>query len=120
MFFNYTATTEIYTLPLHDALPILGPAIFKNSDAAKWNSQVAIIENPDLGQFTDGGMEIDQDAWEARDQFLGWNIVSPLGDTHRHALAGHLGSGDSDIAEDRGVACLCGRFEKRHLLAHRV
>src|SRR6202171_6586307 len=24
-FFNDTATTEIYTLPLHDALPILGP-----------------------------------------------------------------------------------------------
>src|ERR1051326_2522179 len=25
-FFNYTATTEIYTLPLHDALPICGGA----------------------------------------------------------------------------------------------
>src|SRR6202035_6101685 len=25
-FFNDTATTEIYTLSLHDALPILGPA----------------------------------------------------------------------------------------------
>src|SRR2546430_8181983 len=24
-FFNDTATTEIYTLPLHDALPIFGP-----------------------------------------------------------------------------------------------
>src|SRR6516165_11138512 len=28
-FFNYTATTEIYTLSLHDALPIyLGPTIY--------------------------------------------------------------------------------------------
>src|SRR5258707_632756 len=26
-FFNDTATTEIYTLPLHDALPILPPAL---------------------------------------------------------------------------------------------
>ena len=40
-------------------MPLQGPAIFKNSDEAKWNSQVGIIENPDLGQFTEGGLEID-------------------------------------------------------------
>src|SRR3712207_8918870 len=29
-FFNDTATTEIYTLSLHDALPILGMSLFQN------------------------------------------------------------------------------------------
>ena len=35
-FFNDTATTEIYTLSLHDALPIsgAGPALFAISDEA--------------------------------------------------------------------------------------
>jgi hypothetical protein len=28
---------------------LYGPAIFKDGNEAKWNSQVAIIENPDLG-----------------------------------------------------------------------
>jgi hypothetical protein len=28
---------------------LYGPAIFKDGDEAKWNSQVAIIENPDSG-----------------------------------------------------------------------
>src|SRR2546426_12442066 len=30
-FFNDTATTEIYTLSLHDALPILAPSEFKTA-----------------------------------------------------------------------------------------
>src|SRR5256885_11049541 len=33
-FFNDTATTEIYTLSLHDALPILTPCIVPNSTSA--------------------------------------------------------------------------------------
>src|SRR5438105_1699295 len=40
-FFNYPATTEIYTLSLHDALPILRPdAVFI---IAPWSEQ-AVIE----------------------------------------------------------------------------
>src|SRR2546429_5307951 len=34
-FFNDTATTEIYTLSLHDALPI-SPRSWKNSSASPW------------------------------------------------------------------------------------
>ena len=34
-FFNDTATTEIYTLSLHDALPILMGASFRNTDELK-------------------------------------------------------------------------------------
>src|SRR2546422_11665556 len=34
-FFNDTATTEIYTLSLHDALPISGPPFSKNA-AVPW------------------------------------------------------------------------------------
>src|SRR2546430_7834548 len=34
-FFNDTATTEIYTLSLHDALPIYGPAFVVFDEASK-------------------------------------------------------------------------------------
>src|SRR6476620_11994756 len=35
-FFNDTATTEIYTLSLHDALPILPPAATRPLSATPW------------------------------------------------------------------------------------
>src|SRR3712207_7501815 len=34
-FFNYTATTEIYTLSLHDALPISGHAVLEAIETKK-------------------------------------------------------------------------------------
>src|SRR5688572_32084168 len=42
-FFNDTATTEIYTLSLHDALPILNQSKFKNTISSQKN-HVMIIE----------------------------------------------------------------------------
>src|SRR3712207_9073253 len=48
-FFNDTATTEIYTLSLHDALPILPPLVlhaFVSSSAAKlrdWAHQIGPV-----------------------------------------------------------------------------
>src|SRR2546429_3736507 len=50
-FFNDTATTEIYTLSLHDALPIssgrsrLGPVF--------WSPQIRIFEVPDARRIVD-------------------------------------------------------------------
>src|SRR5690349_24165574 len=40
-FFNDTATTEIYTLSLHDALPILGRQFFKedNQNSVRWTKE---------------------------------------------------------------------------------
>src|SRR5260221_601113 len=35
-FFNDTATTEIYTLSLHDALPIFGSTIASREPTASW------------------------------------------------------------------------------------
>src|SRR5690554_7366830 len=46
-FFNATATTEIYTLSLHDALPIYGNAIQGNSSR---NPNSNIVSN-DLGSI---------------------------------------------------------------------
>src|SRR2546430_10230513 len=40
-FFNDTATTEIYTLSLHDALPIFGPIRF--SDLANAQSSISAL-----------------------------------------------------------------------------
>src|ERR1039458_10689877 len=41
-FFNDTATTEIYTLSLHDALPILWPRIGRAADASPAKRPAAI------------------------------------------------------------------------------
>src|SRR2546430_17139883 len=41
-FFNDTATTEIYTLSLHDALPIFGIAV-----ALDWGLIVPVVKNAD-------------------------------------------------------------------------
>src|SRR6266480_5541972 len=43
-FFNATATTEIYTLSLHDALPI-SPASVPMRMPPKWMSSPTLIEN---------------------------------------------------------------------------
>src|SRR5256885_6521613 len=45
-FFNDTATTEIYTLSLHDALPI------------SFNGQRQVVERPDLFLFPEAGFII--------------------------------------------------------------
>src|SRR5689334_25123297 len=39
-FFNYTATTEIYTLSLHDALPI---SVREPSGSNRWTSQCRLL-----------------------------------------------------------------------------
>src|SRR2546426_4064371 len=45
-FFNDTATTEIYTLSLHDALPILFHRDYKLDDG-RWNNNGWLQELPD-------------------------------------------------------------------------
>src|ERR1051325_5045368 len=51
-FFNDTATTEIYTLSLHDALPICGaaPARLRDRHRDKWNDPAAAEDRLDLRQ----------------------------------------------------------------------
>src|SRR5258708_13973984 len=44
-FFNDTATTEIYTLSLHDALPIC-PRGHRTSRAARWSSASTTTSTP--------------------------------------------------------------------------
>src|SRR6267378_7794162 len=55
-FFNDTATTEIYTLSLHDALPILKNKLFVFGGAfgllsSSATTQVATVETPQFVQF---------------------------------------------------------------------
>src|ERR1035438_6724338 len=49
-FFNDTATTEIYTLPRHDALPIYrsgrSPRLSRASGVWEWNDAVALRSDP--------------------------------------------------------------------------
>src|SRR4029077_11761380 len=42
VFFNDTATTEIYTLSLHDALPIFSPASSSRSTTRRWATRTTI------------------------------------------------------------------------------
>src|SRR5471032_3440649 len=41
-FFNYTATTEIYTLSLHDALPISARPLLSGYDAGAFEANIPI------------------------------------------------------------------------------
>src|ERR1035437_7675417 len=43
-FFNDTATTEIYTLSLHDALPISTPLLLSNGATATMENTFAVID----------------------------------------------------------------------------
>src|SRR3712207_9501196 len=42
-FFNDTATTEIYTLSLHDALPILATRVTSSAKDESWSTMVLIV-----------------------------------------------------------------------------
>src|SRR2546430_6623627 len=48
-FFNDTATTEIYTLSLHDALPISALAPRPSRRAARWGSRPCHLRGHDRG-----------------------------------------------------------------------
>src|SRR5258708_20389641 len=43
-FFNDTATTEIYTLSLHDALPILNSILKKAAQSKRWQGIFTVTE----------------------------------------------------------------------------
>src|SRR5256885_7747269 len=45
-FFNDTATTEIYTLSLHDALPICRQGCFRKKPGFELNSRCAMASQP--------------------------------------------------------------------------
>src|SRR3712207_8678003 len=57
-FFNDTATAEIYTLPLHDALPIWGPpAEWAKPSPSLWRETGPMLRSMALGsQVTSSGL----------------------------------------------------------------
>src|SRR2546427_9197842 len=69
-FFNDTATTEIYTLSLHDALPIFGGASrSRRGEAAghpRHDVHVHALELPPGGTDADAGQRADQDRKSTR------------------------------------------------------
>ena len=54
-FFNDTATTEIYTLSLHDALPIFQPQEFVEALGAEWKE--GIQHHLETVDYCDGGIQ---------------------------------------------------------------
>src|SRR3712207_8842421 len=52
-FFNDTATTEIYTLSLHDALPICG---FRQPEFTQLDVEMAFVEEDDVIELIEGLM----------------------------------------------------------------
>src|SRR6266511_6477816 len=86
-FFNDTATTEIYTLSLHDALPIFGIEI---SRLARSNADVARLM--ELARITDT-LLIDPDGVydpaDVNDRML-LGLKGTIGDVELHVMAGRL------------------------------
>src|ERR1035438_7132706 len=67
-----------------------------------------------------GRLEVGQDARKTLFEFLRWNVVSALRDTHRHTLFGYSRTRRADKAHDRVVARLRHILEEGQLLTHRV
>ena len=65
-FFNDTATTEIYTLSLHDALPILGRTYFANELYSQSNAIYLEFqsENPQHVKYPDSMYELSRALFE--------------------------------------------------------
>src|SRR3712207_9228271 len=77
-FFNDTATTEIYTLSLHDALPILGASCLAVEIGAEWI-------------LVDAGVRVDRSADRLPDlAFLEDKRLAAIFVTHAHA--DHIGA----------------------------
>src|SRR2546422_9906586 len=56
-FFNDTATTEIYTLSLHDALPILDLVIPARDQLLPDRRSLGLVDAPQVQLFTIGDMK---------------------------------------------------------------
>src|SRR2546430_16521625 len=67
-FFNDTATTEIYTLSLHDALPIseLALTVSTGGDAVSFMGYVAPADRIDVSNSNTPGVEFDTDRKSTR------------------------------------------------------
>src|SRR2546430_5606843 len=93
-FFNDTATTEIYTLSLHDALPI-------SDECARGNHFPALQRDPRAVEVLDGGAEPDFHVFLAP-QDLGRGVAQAIG--HRDRKSTRLNSSHSQISY--AVFCL--------------
>src|SRR5258705_3056917 len=72
-FFNDTATTEIYTLSLHDALPIL-PTIFGSRRSVPWRSKTTRLSSRSPTTFAKCGSrtsELDRKSTRLNSSHLG-------------------------------------------------
>src|SRR5689334_25182098 len=67
-FFNDTATTEIYTLSLHDALPIL-PSSTSAPSALEWNPRTSPTMTPRTLMSARSGSRSEEHTSELQSQF---------------------------------------------------
>ena len=107
--------------PLGRGFPFEDPsALFINRHLAEGFTQIIIVENPDIGQFAHGGLEIGKGARVTGDEFVRWHVVTTLGDAHRHALLRHFRAGNPDEAQDHRVSACRGVFQESELVACRI
>src|SRR5256885_12938455 len=101
-FFNDTATTEIYTLSLHDALPILGPA------AVGGEGEAAVAVRPGGGglgreaglalvDIGDGEGAAGGEVAAAVDRDILLDAAARHPADHRHVVGAGDGDGDGQI-----------------------
>ena len=86
-FFNDTATTDIYTLSLHDALPISAPDTFTDMLQARvqrLNTLITTIDHTLL--HLEGALDMDQVSWLKRRKPGYWTLIlakkAPIHEAH--------------------------------------
>src|SRR5687767_11693447 len=106
-FFNDTATTEIYTLSLHDALPILGEAYPELAKSKERVSQILEQEEVRFAETLENGMKVLEGALNREDKMLDGETVFQLYDTYGFPV-----DLTADIARERNVHLDHAGFEE--------
>lgn len=96
------------------------PTVFEDSNGLVGVSQITVVEHPYVWQPVNGQLEIPKRSVESRQQFVVWNVVSTLRNSHRNTLNRLLWPGETDETEDDGIASGDAVLKKLDLIANGI
>ena len=66
-------------------------AVLEDGDSAERSGEIVVVEDQNVREFVDRGLEVGQRARVAAEEFVRGDVVPALRDAHRHALLGNSG-----------------------------